>query len=130
MRNSVLASIEFSFKGVVHEAIAFIDLDLCLRHGEPMHYIYHAIAAENGIGSHTYEFDVMLMEPVEFSEPKGLAVHFLQDGQLDFDGLEAAWRAEKIDAILQPIALKHLGIAELGAHPDIKAALVEAYLAN
>lgn len=130
MRNSVMATIEFSFKGVVHEAIAFIDLDLCLRHGEPMQYIYHAIAAENGIGSHTYEFDVMLMEPVVYSQPTGLAARFLHDGKLDFAGLEAAWQAEKIDDILKPIAQKHLGIDKLDEHPDIKAALVEAYLAN
>lgn len=130
MRNSVMVSIEFYFRGECIDACAAIDLDLCLRHSAPMHYVYHELAAQNGIGTHTYEFDVMVMEPVEFSQPTGLAGHYLADGKLDFEALHKAWQEEKINDILQPIALKHLGIAELEAHPDIRAALVEAYLAE
>ncbi|HCS13082.1 MAG: hypothetical protein COS82_02050 [Zetaproteobacteria bacterium CG06_land_8_20_14_3_00_59_53] len=125
-----MANVEFCFKGEFIDACAAIDLDLCLRHGEPMHYIYHELGAQNGIGTHTYEFDVMVMEPVEFSHPTGLACRFLADGHLDFDALHQAWEAEKIDDILKPIALRHLGIARLEEHPAIKAALVEAYLAS
>jgi len=130
MKNTVLASLEFYFKGEHIEACACIDLDACLRQSEPMHYIYHAIAAENSIGLHTYEFDVMIMEPIGFSQATGVAVNFLKDSKLDFDGLHKAWEEERIDDVLQPIAHKHLGIARLGEHPELRAALIAAYLAR
>jgi len=130
MPNSVLARIEFSFKGEEIEAVAVIDLDLCLRHGEPMHFIYHELAAQSGIGSHTYEYDVMVMEQAAFSNPTGIATDFTEDGRIDFDGLHAAWKQQKIDDTLRPIALRHLGIDNLDERPEVKAALTEAYLAN
>jgi len=130
MKNTVLASLEFYFKGERIDACAFIDLDICLRQAEPLPYIYHAIAAENSIGLHTYEFDIMIMEPVSYSQPRGLAANFLNDGQLDFEGLHEAWEEERIDKVLQPIAEKHLGIARLEEHPELRAALIDAYLAS
>ena len=130
MKKSVLASLQFSFKGEVIEACAFIDLDVCLRQPEPVYYIYHAIAAENSIGLHTSEFDVMIMAPVEFSQPTVFAPNALKDGKLDFGAPPKAWEEERIAGVLQPMAKKHLSIDKLSEHPDLRAALIAAYLAR
>lgn len=130
MINTVLASIEFDFKGVRYNLSAIIDIDICMRHDEPMQYIYHMLAAENGIGLYTYELEVMAMEKIEFSEPSSLVSKFLNDGLLDLEGLHKAWQIEKTHSILQPIAQKHLGIETLNDHPELKAALIEAYEAR
>jgi len=130
MQNTVLANLEFYFKGIRHTPTAVIDLDACLRHDDPMQQIYHMLAAENGIGQHTYELDVMIMEPITFSEPRGLAGGFLHDGVLDIEGLQDAWQQEAIHKILQPIAHRHLGIKNLDEHPALKAALIEAFQAS
>ncbi|OIO67933.1 MAG: hypothetical protein COW19_02405 [Zetaproteobacteria bacterium CG12_big_fil_rev_8_21_14_0_65_55_1124] len=130
MENTVLASLEFYFKGNRYEPTAVIDLDVCLRHEEPIQHIYHTLASENGIGLYSYELDVMIMEPIIFSEPRGLAAGFLEDGALDIDGLQKAWQEEAIHRILQPIAHRHLGIENLDEHPALKAALIEAFQAS
>jgi len=130
MHNTVLASIEFCFRGETLHPSTHIDLDLCLRQAEPMQYVYRAAAADNGISLYSYEFDLMVMEPVRFSEPTGLATGFVADGRMDLDVLLKAWREEVIHRSLQPIAQRHLGIDDLDAHPALKAALIEAYQAD
>jgi len=121
---------EFYFKGDRHDLSAIIDMDVCMRHHEPMQHIYHTLAAENGIGSHSYELDVMAMEPICFSEPRGLVADFICNGELDIEGFYKVWQQERISSVLQPIARKHLGIENLNEHPEVKAALFEAYEAK
>jgi len=128
--NTVLANTEFYFKGVRYAPSAVIDMDVCMRHAEPMVQIYQTLASENGIGLHSYEFDVMVMEAIEFTEPSGLVAGFLNDGALDLDGLHQAWQQQKIHNLLQPIAHRHMGIENLDDHPALKAALIEAYLSD
>ncbi len=130
MQNTVLASIEFYFKGIRYAFSAVIDMDTCMRHGEPMRHIYQTLASENGISLHGYEFDVMEMENIEFSEPSGLVVDFFDHGVIDIDGLHDAWQREKIHSTLQAIASKHLGVDNLDENPALKAALLEAFQAN
>ncbi len=130
MHNTILASIEFYFRGERHTPWAVINLDACMKHEEPMQQIYHILAAENGIGHYSHEFDVMIMEEISFSEPSGLAVDFFAEGTLDTGGLREAWQQEKTNSTLQSIALKHLGIENLDEHPTLKAALIEAFQAD
>ncbi len=129
MKSYVEASLEFYFRGERHAPSAIIPLDACMRQQDPLAHIYHVLAAENGIGRHSHEFDVMIMEPVRFSNPAGLAVDFVRDGRFDLEGFRRAWLEESILHVLQPIARRHLGIDRLDDHPDIKAALLEAYQA-
>ncbi|HKI61535.1 MAG TPA: hypothetical protein VKA31_04500 [Mariprofundaceae bacterium] len=128
--NHVEASVEFYFKGIRHTPEAIINLDECMRHEEPLVHIYKALAAENGIGSYSHEFDVMVMEEISFDHPTGLATAFVRNGKFDFEGFEKAWLAERTLKVLQPIASKYLGVENLEKHPDIKAALIAAYQAE
>ena len=130
MHNTILASIEFYFKGIRHDLSAVIDMDACMRHDESIQHIYHTLASENGIGLYSHELDVMIMEDIKFSDPTGLVADFFKEGELDIDGFCAAWEQQKVVNNLQPIAKKHLGIDDLNEHPDVKAALIEAFRAK
>jgi len=130
MPNTILASIEFYFKGIRYDLSAVIDMDVCMHHHEPLEYIYHTLASENGIGLYSHELDVMIMEDIEFSNPTGLVASFFNEGELDINGFCAAWQQQKVVNTLQPIAKKHLKIDNLDEHPDVKAALIEAFQAN
>ncbi|OIO68680.1 MAG: hypothetical protein CO186_05120 [Zetaproteobacteria bacterium CG_4_9_14_3_um_filter_49_83] len=128
--NFIEASIEFYFKGVRHTPSAVIELDACMHHRDLTVFFYHHLASENGIGSHTYEFDMMVMEEISFSNPSGLATEFFNEGRFDAEGFRERWLKENIVDILQPIASQHLGIDNLNDHPNVKAALIAAYQAK
>ncbi len=128
--NHVEVSLEFYFKGECHKPSAIVPLDQCMRDEDPMSQMYRILAAENGIGSYSHEFDIMIMEPLHFSNPTGLASNFVHNGEFDLEGFRAVWLEDRILQILQPIASTYLGIKDLDSQPDIKAALMAAYQAG
>jgi len=130
LQNTVLASLEFYFKGVRHDLSAVIDMDACMRHDDAIQYIYHTLASENGIGLYSHELDVMIMEDIQLSNPTGMVADFFNEGELDIDGFYKAWQLQKVINTLQPIAKKHLGIDNLDEHPALKSALIEAFQAS
>lgn len=128
--NIIEVSIEFYFKGRRHNPSAVINLDECMHHQDLITHIYYTIASENGIGSHTYELDVMVMEPLHFDHAHGDVASFIHDHQFDIEGFRKMWMETNMVKILQPIARKHLGIDNLDEHPALKAALIETYQAK
>jgi len=128
--NYVEARVEFYFKGVLFTPSAIINLDECMRHEEPILHIFRMLAAENGIGSYSHEFDVMIEDEVIFGYPTGLAVAFVSDNRLDMEGFREVWLEQRTMQVLQPIASRYLGIADLEQHPQLKAALLAAYQAK
>ncbi len=128
--NLVEASVEFSFKGKIYALSAVIELDQCMRSEDPLPEIYRRLAAENGIGVHSYEFDMMIMEPLSFHHASGLAEAFVHDGNFDIEAFRKAWLEQQVIEILKPIAKQYLDIDDLDQHPRIKAALIAAYQAS
>ncbi|MDQ6993253.1 MAG: hypothetical protein Q9M31_07225 [Mariprofundus sp.] len=127
--NRVEAQVDFYFKGVRFTPSAIVNLDECMRYENPILYIFKILASENGIGSYSHEFDVMLMEEeeVNFNYPTGLAIDYVHNNRLDMDGFRRAWLKQCTMRVLQPIAKTYLGITELNDHPQLKAALIAAY---
>lgn len=130
--NKIVASIEFYFKGERYTPRATIDLDKLMATLQDSHNklapIYPLLAKENGIDLYSYEFEIMLEEPIRFSEATGIATDYLRDGQFFVEDFEKVWREEKILEYIQPIAKQHLAIDDLSQHADLKAALTEAYV--
>jgi hypothetical protein len=125
--NSIEASVEFSFKGEDYRCASVIDLDqLLLRHDE-MPQIHAILAREHGIDTYSYLYEVMQEVDIEFSHPKGYAVDFLNDGQINQEKIAANWQDAKAAVLLKPIAENELGILDLNLHPELKRALVRAY---
>jgi hypothetical protein len=79
------------------------------------------------IGAYSYEYEMMLAETIVFSDAKGLIADYVNDGILDLAAFNSAWSENFIVEKLQTIAKKNLSIEDLHQHPDLTAALLEAY---
>ncbi len=131
MKNQITARIIFYFKGEKFDFSTDIDLDAWIKnkHADITH-IYDAIAHDNGIDCYKYEYDVMVMEDIVFSNPKGLASQYWDGTRFDLEGFQEGYKTYQMMAILSPIAQQYLDIDNLDHHPKIKAALIAAYQAN
>lgn len=126
-KNTIVASLQFDFRGQTFKPTVSVDLDaLIQRQGDPGD-LYDMLAASIGLDAYRHEYDVMVMHEITFSEADGLVSNFIEDGRLNFDAFVEAWQKQKILKAIQPIAHKHLDIADLDQHPDIRNALLESY---
>lgn len=127
MKNSIEAQIEFSFKGKTYSLSSHIDLDELMEHGHSLPSFHARLARDNNIDTYSYLYEVMLETEIRFANAQGLAADFLSDGDFNQDAFMAAWQEKRILALLQPIATRELGIADLDQHQGLKNALVQAY---
>lgn len=127
MKNSIDAQIEFSFKGESHSLSSHIDLDQLMEQDHSFPSFHARLARDNNIDTYSYLYEVMLETEIRFANAQGLATDFLSDGDFNQDAFMAAWQENRILALLQPIAARELGIADLDQHQGLKNALVQAY---
>ena len=128
MKNSVTASIEFSFKGERYKPSITLNLDEKPLARKDIPELYHIIASANNIDPYSYEYEVMESLPIKFSDAEGLVTDFISEGKLDFDAFESAWQEKLAVDNVAIIAKAHLSIDNLDDQPDLKAALIAAYL--
>ena len=130
--NKIVASVSFHFKGKLFSPRATIDLDNLMatqyRSNDKLSSIHPLLAKINGIDLYSYEYEIMLEEPIQFSEATGIATDFLRDGQFFIEEFEKAWQGKKILEYIQPIAKQHLAIDNLTEHPDLEKALTACFL--
>lgn len=127
MKNSLVASIEFYFKGEKYSPSARIDLDRMMETMGELPSFVSLLARENGIDPYSYQYEVMEVEEIRFSEVEGFVADFIHDGALDFEGFAARWHEQKLQEELAGIARRCLGVEELGRQPELNSALLEAY---
>ena len=131
MRNKIIASVEFYFKGEQHTPEVTIDLDILMANHQSSHdrwmSIYHLLARENGIDTYSYQFEIMQVEKIQFRDATGISAEYLRGGQFFIAEFENAWQERNILENIQLIAKQHLAINDLSHHPELKAALFEAY---
>lgn len=130
MKNSVVASIEFYFKGERHAPSLEIDLDKLMRQQGALNSLHHTIAVANRIDAYSYEYEMMMAEDLQFSQPQGMAADFVKGGEFDLEGFAAKWQEQQALEQVRPIADRCVGVTDLDAKPKLKAALIEAYLAG
>jgi len=130
-QNTLTANIIFYFKGEKFDFSAEIDVDKWLREqmGD-LEYVYDVIAFANGFDRYRHEYDVMVMESVQFSHATGLAASYLEDGDFDVEAYQIGYEQEKTLVALDSIAKQYLDIDKLEEHPKIKSALLAAYRAK
>ncbi len=127
MNNRMKASLNFYFKGEKFEPSVTLDLDLYFQGHHDLGFIYDALAKSINIDEYRHEYDVMVMQDIIFSEPQGIAVDYVQDGQVDWFGLTQAWHDAVDLDILKPIANKFFNVENLQDDPKLAAALLAAY---
>ncbi len=130
MKNSLVATVEFSFKGQTLSPSAEIDLDTLMERQGSIPSLYLMIANANNIGAYSYELEVMESEEIHYSQAQGLAVDYIHGGRFDQAGFEAAWHEHKIVATLQAIASEHLQVDDLSGEAALRQALLAAYRAG
>ncbi|MDX8397617.1 MAG: hypothetical protein R8K49_04785 [Mariprofundaceae bacterium] len=127
-KNQLTAAIEFYYQGKCFNFSTVLDVDVWLHtHQADMEALYDLIAGANGLDRYRHEYDVMVLEPISFSEASGMVVDYVNSGEFDVAGFQAAVKQKKAIDTLQEIAQKHLDIDNIEAHPKLTAALLEAY---
>ena len=127
MKSSIDAHIEFSFKGEIHALSSTIDLDKFAGHSDFLPSVYALLAQEHGIDTYSYLYEVMQEEEIEFSNASGIAADYLADGNFDYRAFVSCREDREILALIQPIALRELGIAHLGQHEALGNAFLQVY---
>ncbi len=127
MQNRIDARIECSFKGEHHVFSTTVDLDAALAAAGELPDLHVLLARVGGVDPHSYLFEVLQVQEVEFANASGLAAEFLHDGRFDAAGFAARWRQQREEELLGPIAARHMGVRDLKAHPALREALREAF---
>jgi hypothetical protein len=125
--NRVRVSATFSFRGETHNPAMVLDLDRFLAEEKRLEDLYPMLAAANGIGPYSYEYEVLEMAPLHFDQPEGAVAAHLHDGRLDLAGLRTAIRRERLRQQLEEIAKKQLNLAALDEIPGLETALLAAW---
>ena len=127
MKNSIVVTIPFSFKGEELAPSSVIDLDQFCEQGHPLTILHQHVATENKIGKYSYEYEVIESSSLIFSDATGLAIEFCKGGQFDLEAYKKYIEEIQIMSSLQSIALEVMGINNLEQHADLKEALLRAY---
>ncbi|MDD2685075.1 MAG: hypothetical protein PHY62_02830 [Gallionella sp.] len=127
MPNSIDARVEFSFKGEDYLCSATLNLDELLQQHDDLPVIHELLAQKHGIDTYSYLFEVMLVADIEFSNPQGLALRYMKDGEFDFVALDDDWARNKALMQVRLIAAADADITDLEQHPALQRALLAAY---
>ncbi len=127
-QHTITASIEFYFKGERFFLSSTIDLTNWIqKHQADMVYLYDTIALEHGLDQYRYEYDVMVMEPIQFAQPTGLACSFVQDGTFDIEGFQQAFQKVQTLELLAPWVRKELELDIHTLQPEWQQTLLHAF---
>ena len=129
-KNTIKATIPFSFKGKEYSPSTIIDLDVYTRTNHDFSFLFHLVASENKIDRFSYEYEVLESSPILLSQPTGLAIQFLSENSFDFAGFINARKTMLVQETLQNIASEILQIDNLEENELINNALFKAYQAG
>lgn len=127
MKNAIDARVSFSYQGKEFAPSVTIDLDALIESGTNGPDFHHLIAQANGIDRYSYEYEVMQLEEIMFSNASGLAETFLVDCAFDMEAFRQCWQEERESEMLQRIASEYMNIQDLGQHPELEKTLKQAY---
>ncbi|MDT8451406.1 MAG: hypothetical protein RQ936_01520 [Gammaproteobacteria bacterium] len=127
MKNSIVVSAEFYFKGEKYTPSMVIDLDEHIKSKSSDEAFHLLLAKNNSIDTYSYEYEVLLDQPLRFSDAEGMARHFLNETDFDFAAFTRACQQESILEAIADIARTHLAVTDLSTRPELQAALVEAF---
>jgi hypothetical protein len=124
--NAVTITLPFSFKGKIFEPSCRINLNELMEKGS-FPCLYTHLANENRISVYSYEYDVMMMSDMEFSDATGMVAKFIREGHFDADAFEIKWKQAQLDFQLQQIANRYMEPSNLEQNHGLKQALMDAY---
>lgn len=127
MNNHITASIEFYYKGEKLSPLVELDLDYYMQKTGCLPELYGLLAQSMNIGIYSYEYEMLLAEPIRFSDAEGMAQQYLCDGFFDVESFQKYWKESIVLEKLKGIARKYLSVDDLNKQEGIESALIEAY---
>ena len=127
MKNHITANVEFYYKGEKLTASIEIDIDHYMQTAGRLPDLYPLLAQTINLDPYSYEYEMMQVETIFFSNATGLTIGHVNEGAFDFKAFENAWLEDKLFRDIQDIAQKILSVDNLDEQPNLKKALVEAY---
>lgn len=89
--------------------------------------LYPLIASENNIDLYSYEYEIMQAETVIISHADGLVANYVENGILDIEAFELAWKEQQIHTTIRHIVEQHKLAHVLQQYPEIETTLIEIY---
>lgn len=126
--NTVRARLSFSFRAEDHDLETLIDLDRCVAEAGEAPNFHLLLARQAGIDPYSYLYEVLESHDIEFSDPTGVAVMCCRDGIFDWSQFERLRQEEADMEVVRAIAERTLGVDDLYARADLKAAMLAALL--
>lgn len=130
MKNTVILTIPFSFKGKDFTPSIKVDLDDFCKTSQSMEALCHVVATENNIGNYSYEYEVLQSSELHFSDATGIAKNYLSNGKFNLAGYKKDLSNIEILNTLQNIAKEVMGIEKLEDHKTLQLALQKAFEAG
>jgi hypothetical protein len=127
MGNSIVVSVEFDYRGEHFSPTATIDLDAVMQEFSQLPDLLLLLARANDINDHSYELEIMMMEPLQFSDCQGWVCDYVYEGGLDVAAFETAWHERSLADAIATIARRTLQVDDLEQRPELRQALLEAY---
>lgn len=129
-KNTITATIPFSFKGKEYTPSSIIDLDVFILANPNIDRIFHLVAQENKIDKFSYEYEVLESSSISFSQATGVAVEFLLENQFDLNSYIEKRNKDEVQEALQNIASEILQVDKLEENQSLAKALLKAYQAG
>ena len=120
--NTLIATIEFDYKGEHHKLSALINVDSLIDHDDFYQSACLMVAKENNIGLYTYELEIMMDQNIVFSDEKGYVVGCVNNGIIDLDKLKQLHTKHLIQPHIHSLVEKY-GLVD---DKDIVKALTDA----
>ena len=128
MSNHLTASVEFYFKGEKITSSIELDIDPHMDASGELPDLYPLLAQAINLGFYSYEYEMMQAETIIYSNARGLIADHVNEGLFNIETFRKTWLENSIIDKLHDIAIKHLPDEDLHHNPELKNALLEAYL--
>ncbi len=128
MTQQLFARVSFDFRGKHHQVDVEVDLPALAEGGYSA--LYNQFARVGNIGQYSYEYEVLLDQPIHFHDPSPELADFLQGEDFDLGGFRLWLEGERVIGRLRVIAKVRLGVVDLDAQPDLRQALLDAWEAG
>ncbi len=128
--NTLRARLVFSFKGESLALDTVLDLDQCVEQAGAAPDFHLLLAKAGGIDPYSYLYEALESHEIEFSEATGIATLCCRDSGFDWPEFERLRQDERDMEVVRGIAARVLGVGDLDARADLKAALLAAYRAG
>lgn len=124
------AQIDTSFKGEDLSLKATLDLNKLGYDPEIPIQVFHYVATQNNIDQYSYLYEILEVEPVQYSSDNATVAQFIsEDGHyFDWEGYEQARKYQLAEAATERLLNHYFSQQEQADNENLKKALRDAFI--